>query len=326
MTKYIIPILALILCISCSKEDVDNISPNQEDYKESMREFVISISSYAKKIKSTFSIIPQNGIELITKDGESNGQLHQAYLDAIDGHGQEDLFYGYDEDNKATNSEQTKYLKDFLTRSKSAGNQILVTDYCSNSAFISNSNTWNKAAGFISYAAEKRELDEIPTRKPNQENAEDIQNLSMVKNFLYFINPSGINTKSDFINQINKTNYDLLIIDYYFAGTEAFTANEINQLKKKANGGKRLVISYMSIGEAEDYRPYWKNSWTNQKPDWIAAENPDWKGNYKVKYWNQEWQSIIYGTDDSYVKKILDSNFDGVYLDIIDAFEYFENN
>lgn len=34
---------------------------------------------------------------------------------------------------------------------------------------------------------------------------------------------------------------------------------------------------------------------------------------------------IIYGNNNSYVKKILDAGFDGVYLDIIDAFEYFEN-
>ena len=34
---------------------------------------------------------------------------------------------------------------------------------------------------------------------------------------------------------------------------------------------------------------------------------------------------IIYGNNNSYLEKILDAGFDGVYLDIIDAFEYFEN-
>ena len=38
----------------------------------------------------------------------------------------------------------------------------------------------------------------------------------------------------------------------------------------------------------------------------------------------QEWQDIVFGNDESYLKKILDAGFDGVYLDIIDAFEYFE--
>jgi len=56
----------------------------------------------------------------------------------------------------------------------------------------------------------------------------------------------------------------------------------------------------------------------------LEEENPNWEGNYKVRYWEPEWQDIIYGNDSSYLKKILDAGFDGVYLDIIDAFEYFE--
>jgi len=44
-----------------------------------------------------------------------------------------------------------------------------------------------------------------------------------------------------------------------------------------------------------------------------------------VRYWVAAWQDIVYGNDNSYLKKIRDAGFDGVYLDIIDAFEYFEN-
>ena len=81
----------------------------------------------------------------------------------------------------------------------------------------------------------------------------------------------------------------------------------------------------MSIGEAEDYRYYWKSSWKKGNPDFIYDENPKWRGNYKVKYWDDEWKEIIFGTSDSYLDKILEKDFDGTYLDIIDAFEYFED-
>ncbi|MEE8372615.1 MAG: endo alpha-1,4 polygalactosaminidase [Dehalococcoidia bacterium] len=84
-------------------------------------------------------------------------------------------------------------------------------------------------------------------------------------------------------------------------------------------------IAYMSIGEAEDYRYYWQEEWGSSSPSWLAEENPDWTGNYKVRYWDPVWQRIIYREDDSYLRKILDAGFDGVYLDIIDAFEYFED-
>ncbi|MNE97806.1 hypothetical protein D3C80_1962160 [compost metagenome] len=80
----------------------------------------------------------------------------------------------------------------------------------------------------------------------------------------------------------------------------------------------------MSIGEAEDYRYYWDASWNSSKSSWITAGNPDWPGNFKVKYWNEDWQKIIYKNSDSYLSKILTADFDGVYLDIIDGFEYFE--
>jgi cysteinyl-tRNA synthetase len=113
-------------------------------------------------------------------------------------------------------------------------------------------------------------------------------------------------------------------MDLFFHDGQAFTSEEIIRLKSKANGGTRLVICYMSIGEAEDYRYYWNSAWQNNKPSWLEAENRDWPGNYKVKYWDSAWQEIIFGNNDSYLNKILNTHFDGVYLDIIDAFGYFE--
>ena len=58
---------------------------------------------------------------------------------------------------------------------------------------------------------------------------------------------------------------------------------------------------------------------------WLAGENLNWLGTDKVRYWDLIWQDIIYRNDNFYLRKILDTGFDGVYLDIIDAFEYFED-
>jgi cysteinyl-tRNA synthetase len=35
---------------------------------------------------------------------------------------------------------------------------------------------------------------------------------------------------------------------------------------------------------------------------------------------------VLFGSDDAYLDRILAAGFDGAYLDIIDAFEYFEEN
>lgn len=314
-------LLVLVFLISCNKNETETPSENI-NYKQEMRNFVIGISQYSKNINPNFAIIPQNGIELVANDGSPN----VPYLDAIDGNGQEDLYYGYKFDNEPTLTNKTAYLKSFLNISKNNGNAILVTDYCSSIDKMTNSYALNSANSYVSFAADQRNLNNIPIF-PNtivNENNNQISSLSQAKNFLYLINPENFISKSDFINAVNNTNYDVLIMDLYFKDGTIFSSSEIDALKIKENGGKRLVISYMSIGEAEDYRYYWQSTWGNNKPIWLDALNQDWPGNYKVKYWNKDWQKIIYGNDESYLKKILDANFDGVYLDIIDAFEFYE--
>lgn len=57
---------------------------------------------------------------------------------------------------------------------------------------------------------------------------------------------------------------------------------------------------------------------------WLVEENPNWPGNYKVRYWMSEWQALFFGSAEAYLNKVLAAGFDGAYLDLIDAFEYFE--
>ena len=61
-----------------------------------------------------------------------------------------------------------------------------------------------------------------------------------------------------------------------------------------------------------------------ESPAWLYEENKRWRGNYKVFYWMEEWKQIIYGTPTSYLTRVMEAGFDGVYLDIIDAYEYYK--
>ncbi len=325
--KYLLLFFILIqVSAGCSKdENNDDQDCIDCDYKQKMRDFVQGISQYAKDIDDEFIIIPQNGQELVTVDGDEESDPKTEYLNAIDGVGREDLFYGYDDDNVATPESESDYMLAFLDICEQNDVEVLTTDYCWDKSKMDDSYSKNKNKEYISFAAPDRELNIIPEypSTPYNENSSDINSLQDAKNFLYLINPENYSSKQEFIEAVNKTNYDLIIMDLFFNDVE-FTSTEINQLKSKSNGGKRLLISYMSIGEAEDYRYYWDDSWSVGSPTWIEEENPDWEGNFKVQYWESGWQDIIYGTDDSYLKKIIDAGFDGVYLDIIDAFEYFE--
>ena len=323
MKKIQILLAFVLLLVSCSKSDDDNISieTSTNDYRELMRNFVIAISQKAKSERPDFVVIPQNGIQLVTTNDEPDGPLAEKYLAAIDGNGQEDIFYGSPDDNIATSKGDTEWLRAYLDRSKAQGNVILCTDYCSTENKILDSRQKNVVAGYLSYQAIERDLNIIPDYVPYNENSNDIKSLKDAQNFLYLLELSSFKSKDDFISAITNTNYDVLITDLFFYDNIAFTADDVAKLRKKQNGGSRMVICYMSIGEAEDYRFYWQNDWKTNSPSWLDAENPDWKGNFKVKYWDPTWQSIIL---EDYLPKILSAGFNGVYLDIIDAFEYYE--
>jgi cysteinyl-tRNA synthetase len=110
----------------------------------------------------------------------------------------------------------------------------------------------------------------------------------------------------------------IFVIDYSRDGTDAqkFTRDQIDTLKA---GGSNLVLSYLSIGEAEEARWYWRTL----SHDFLGPANSEFPDNYVVQFWRSEWQDIILGEKDSSMSRILDAGFDGVYLDLVDAYQRF---
>ena len=51
----------------------------------------------------------------------------------------------------------------------------------------------------------------------------------------------------------------------------------------------------------------------------MEAENPDWAGNSKVRYWTEEWRQMVF----EYTDRLIAAGVNGAYLDIIDAYQYF---
>ena len=96
MKKIALILLAFIslqiISLSCRKEQDDDETNVNRSYRQDMRDFVIGISKYTKAINSKFIIIPQNGQELITDNGEGNGKAELDYLSAIDATGRESMF------------------------------------------------------------------------------------------------------------------------------------------------------------------------------------------------------------------------------------------
>ncbi len=116
---------------------------------------------------------------------------------------------------------------------------------------------------------------------------------------------------------------DLLVIDYAKTGgkgTSPLSADEVAALKRKPDGSRRLVVAYLSIGEAEEYRPYWQASWKTDPPAWLAEKNCRWPDNHLVRFWHDDWENLVYRAPGSYLARIQAAGFDGVYLDRIDVY------
>lgn len=131
------------------------------------------------------------------------------------------------------------------------------------------------------------------------------------------------------IQDVASSGYSLAVIDYSKDGSDInkYSKEEINILIDSSV----TPLAYISIGEAENYRFYWDNEWveeansnkfTSNAAQWLGHSNPDWVGNYKVRYWHSDWRDNFLKP---YLDKIILQGFKGLYLDIIDAFEYWWN-
>lgn len=306
--KNILLLLILFCFGSCFK------GKRSDHAAERMQEFVINISNYTRGIDPGFIIIPQNGAELAFTNSSPDEGLHASYMAAIDGVGIEELFYN---GTYIPDEERISMLRKIAVTKK-----IMVSEFVSDNNTVADAIAKNESEGFICFPRENNNYDYlyIPSVTPN-ENTSDITSLDMVQNYLYMISTDNYSSKESMITAIENTNFDLILIDLFFEDS-ALSAADVSRMKTKANGGQRLVISYISIGSAEKFRYYWKKGWGHHHPLFLKRKYEGYEDEFWVKFWKKDWQEIIYGNDDSYMKKILNAGFDGAYLDNVEAYYF----
>lgn len=120
--------------------------------------------------------------------------------------------------------------------------------------------------------------------------------------------------------------YDMLVIEptRSVVGSQAFDTAD---LVARLHGRGKLVLAYIDIGEAEDYRTYWQDGWEAPSgggrgtPDFLLTVDPDgWSGNYPVAYWDGRWKNVVIYDQDSLLNMALDDGFDGIYMDWVEAY------
>ncbi len=125
------------------------------------------------------------------------------------------------------------------------------------------------------------------------------------------------------------TDYPLLVLEpgQNFKDSPYDMAEIVSALRTAPDGSERLLLAYIDIGQAEDYRDYWLPSWTapvgNElgSPEFLLAIDPDgWTGNYVVTYWDTRWKNMWIGPD-GIVADLARAGFDGIYLDWVEAYD-----
>lgn len=122
------------------------------------------------------------------------------------------------------------------------------------------------------------------------------------------------------VDEVRASSFEIIITDPDYGDSNGpFTRPRVQLLKSGLASKSRLAVAYMSTGEAESYRSYWQAGWLPGNPTWLDAVNPNWAENYKVKYWDTRWEAILMSRLDT----LVDLGFDGVFLDVVDAYEYY---
>jgi cysteinyl-tRNA synthetase, unknown class len=137
----------------------------------------------------------------------------------------------------------------------------------------------------------------------------------------------GIQLRRNDAEAIHRSPYDLVVVDYapyrHLTFEFPFTPGDVRRMQERPGVKRRVVLSYLSIGEAEDYRYYWRPSWYKAatKPTWLGKENKAWPGNFPVRFWDKAWRDLVFAGAASYLDRIIDAGFDGVYLDRADVYQ-----
>ena len=301
------------------------------DPREEMRRFVQSIRTFARQHKRGFVIIPQNGLDLLIRSDEANENkisVARTYMRSIDGVLQKGLFFGIPQFDQPTNNDRRETLLALTDAAKRNGLSVFVVDYGTSAATIAESQRLNRARKLMSIVAPARglELNRLPTysKRPEGENPKSIITMKDVRNFIYLRDSSAFGRQDQYALTLHENNFDVVITDVFHRTGEPLTKQAVETLKYKKIGAKRLVLAYVNIGTAASYHYYWRPHWTEGSPLWINALYPGDPDRYFVEYWSPEWQQIITGDTETYIYGVIAQGFDGVVLDGIESFRFFE--
>ncbi|MEC8677989.1 MAG: hypothetical protein VXX85_03950 [Candidatus Margulisiibacteriota bacterium] len=224
----------------------------------------------------------------------------------------------YVPDNTLQDSDQFDSNLNFLSL-LSNSKVTFAVDYCTSTHTEEcinpsrNTYTNNDIVGFIRPESLDNIVDDLPgiINETSNTNITDI-NDGDLKNFIFLDSPFD-----GMVSQLTTSNYDLIIMtpfdnDPSLSWDSLFSAEDVNSLKVKSNGeSSRLVYAYIDISrifKTNDF--YWQTEWDQleERPNWIDANISDNSDDFYIKYWRNDWKSIL----KQVLPLIINAGYDGI--------------
>lgn len=276
----------------------------------------------------TINLMGKNTVEPITRIMLENVETNRPYLRAIDAQSFDSLFYGYSESGVPTPEDVVNRRLLFVDRIKQLRLPVWTSDLVDDPAQADA--VYNRAEGLdiVAFANPSGSgffdsIPDYPKRIPGA-NANNIDAISKVKNFIKITDSSTFDSKEQFIAAMQQTNYDAIVVDVFHGRDNPLTQDEVEALKFKRLGSTRMVLAKVDVSRISDQAYFWKPEWSENPPPWIFDTSPDGY-NYDIMFWAPEWREILFGRTDSYIGGIYLLGFDGVYLTGLDAYERYED-
>lgn len=163
-------------------------------------------------------------------------------------------------------------------------------------------------------------LARVPSSRPWGENADPATTLNQARNWLPVLRAESYGSKAEWVNALERSNHDMLLVDVAYRGVDGLSFADVDRLRYKKLGARRLVLAVLSLGKAYDWRWYWKPEWRTGEPPFLFAPDEADPGSYVVDMNDPQWKELLGKT----LVGIVNAGFDGVVLDDADTYLWFE--
>lgn len=315
------------------------------NFRENMRKLVQDISAYGRGFNPNFVVLAEHGLGLVNKPNpEDDTQMFPArtYIRSLDGILEPNLLKTLsgtapppapDGEGAAPNTKEApavvaarKLLQDNANTASTLGLSIFNLEFATQPQDVDRILKKSASMGFVPFVAQTPFLGELPAYPKYAFNAnpQSLNDTTQARNFAYIAHSQGFGTAQDFVQAMSMTNHDMIITSV-FHGRTPLSKLDVERLKYKKLGSRRLVLAELDVSSAATYHYYWQAGWDQGSPGFInvpVVEDPD---RYRTIYWDPAWQAVLMGSPTSYLYGILDLGFDGVVLKGVDAWRYFES-